>query len=228
MRLLKFLSLSVAMSRNQAGFFIKKGRVSVDDEVITDPHFEVHDTHAVTFDKKPITIASHQYVVLYKPASYLCATKDNDYPSALNLINTISTDSYYYFANMLGPESTGLVILSNDVRWTRRIKSKVYKAEKIYHLRLSQKITHDQVQRYKEKVATLSGDNTLPITHLDHVDQNSLVLTTVQGDCHDIKQSFADAGHPIETICLQQIGKLGLGELTEGDCLELNADHIRI
>ena len=40
MRLIKYLTLAVAMSRNQAGYFIRKKRVSVDGKIISDPDNE--------------------------------------------------------------------------------------------------------------------------------------------------------------------------------------------
>ncbi|MEM7501174.1 MAG: S4 domain-containing protein [Pseudomonadota bacterium] len=121
-RLSKFLSLAVAMSRNQAKFFIRKGRLSVDGNAITDPEFDVADTSDVVFDGKPISIAAHQYVLMHKPASYSCTTKSTEYPSVLELLNDRPEDRYYYFANVLAPEATGLVLFSDDARWTSRIK----------------------------------------------------------------------------------------------------------
>ena len=40
MRLVKYLTLAIPMSRNQAKFFIKRGRVTTDGKVQTDPDFE--------------------------------------------------------------------------------------------------------------------------------------------------------------------------------------------
>ncbi|MEM1176696.1 MAG: S4 domain-containing protein, partial [Pseudomonadota bacterium] len=117
MRLNVFLSLSVAMSRNQAKFFIQKGRLYVDGNVVTDPYFEVPDDSLVTFDGKPISIASHRYIVLHKPPAYTCTTRDSTLPSVLSLLQDRKDDDYFYFANVLGPEQTGLVLLSNDARW---------------------------------------------------------------------------------------------------------------
>ena len=47
------------MSRNQAGYFIRKKRVSVDGKIISDPDFEILDSNRITFDGKPISIIEH-------------------------------------------------------------------------------------------------------------------------------------------------------------------------
>ena len=86
MRLTQFLTLSVAMSRNQAKYSIRKGRTCVDGEVIIDPNFEVFDHNNVTFDSNPISIVKYQYFMLNKPASFTCATVDSEQKSVLDLI----------------------------------------------------------------------------------------------------------------------------------------------
>jgi len=109
MRLSKFLSLSVAMSRNQAKFFIRKGRLSVDGTVVTDPEFDLVESNRVVFDGKPIAMAGFQYIVLHKPLSYACVAKGSEPPSVLTLLNADSDERYFYYANVLGPDATGLV-----------------------------------------------------------------------------------------------------------------------
>ena len=87
MRLSKFLTLSVAMSRNQAKFFIRKGRVSVDGKVVTDPNSDLANDSHVIFDGKRISIVGYKYIVLHKPRSYVCAIGDTEFASALELID---------------------------------------------------------------------------------------------------------------------------------------------
>ncbi|MEM9173285.1 MAG: S4 domain-containing protein [Pseudomonadota bacterium] len=118
MRASKFLSICVAMSRNQAKFFIRKGRLAVNGEVITDPYFELPDDCEVHFDGKPISITDYRYVVLHKPMAFVCATRSAEHASVFELIPDWPDDHYGYFANVLAPEQSGLVLLSDDAPWT--------------------------------------------------------------------------------------------------------------
>ena len=220
MRLSKFLSLSVAMSRNQAKFFIRKGRISVDGNVIADPNFELAETSHTIFDGKPISIVAYQYVLVYKPASYVCKAKDKEYTSVLELLENRS-ENRYYFANFLGPELTGLVVLSDDARWTNRMQRKLLKKSCNYQATFKNIINEDQLRRINEALSETSENQIDLIIDVRKQDGKTLLLSMKQSHIQDVLDIFSSMGLTIETLHLQQLGRLSLGDLKEGDYLEL-------
>jgi len=224
MRLSKFLSLSVAMSRNQAKFFIRKGRVSVDGNVIADPNFELADTSHTSFDGKPISIVAYQYVLLHKPASYVCKAKDKEYTSVLELLENRS-ENRYYFANVLGPELTGLVVLSDDARWTNRMQRKLLKKPCNYQATLGKIISEDQLRRINETLLETSENQIGLIIDIQKQDGKTLLLSMKRNHIQDILDIFSSMGLSIETLRLQQLGRLSLGDLKEGGYLELTENE---
>ena len=228
MRLSKFLSLSVAMSRNQAKFFIGKGRVSVDSKLIIDPNFEIADTSRVVFDGKPVCISAHHYFLLHKPASYVCALEHAEYPSVLNLVKNRSKDHYYYFANVLAPELTGLVLLSDDARWTNRMKRKLLKKPCVYHVRSREGFSEDQFQQIKSAWLSPTEIQTGSIVNIQKQDEKTVLLNTNQPQVENIKDMFSLVDLPIERLHLHQLGRLSLGDLIEGDYLELPENKIKV
>ena len=228
MRLSKFLSLSVAMSRNQAKFFIRKGRVSVGGNVIVDPNFELSDTSHVIFDGKPISITTHQYVLLHKPASYVCAANDTEYTSVLKLLKSRSEDRYYYFANVLAPESTGIVLLSDDARWTSRMKRKLLKKPCVYQARSKKIVSEDQLRQIREVWSAPLENQTSSIVDIQQQDEKTLLLSTTQTRLKEIMDIFSSLDLVIESLKLQQLGRLSLGDLIEGGYLELTENEIKV
>lgn len=228
MRLSKFLSLSVAMSRNQAKFFIRKGRLSVDGNVITDPYFELADASHVVFDGNPISIAEYRYILLHKPASYACTTKDTEHTSVLELLKNRSEDRYYYFANVLGPELTGLVLLSDDARWTNRMKRRLLKKPRVYQARAKEVVSEDQLQQIKNALPAPSENQIGPVIDIQKQAEKTLLLRTANVEIQRIMDAFSSVDLAIETLHLQQIGSLSLGDLSEGDFLELTEDEIKV
>ena len=224
MRLSKFLSLSVAMSRNQAKFFIRKGRVSVDGNVIADPNFELADTSHTVFDGKPISIVAYQYVLLHKPASYVCKAKDKEYASVLELLGNRS-ENRYYFANVLGPELTGLVVLSDDARWTNRMQRKLLKKPCNYQATFKKIISEDQLRRINEALVETSGNQIGLIIDIQKQDGKTLLLSMKRNYIQDILDIFSFMGLSIKTLHLQQLGRLSLGDLKEGGYLELSENE---
>ena len=216
------------MSRNQAKFFIRKGRLSVDGNVITDPEFDVGEASVVVFDGKPISIAAHQYVLLHKPASYSCTTKSTEYPSVLELLKNRQEDRYYYFANVLAPAATGIVLLSDDARWTSRIKRRLLKKPRVYQIRTKQPFKENQLEQLKGKWPSTSEDKNSSALDIQVRDQQMLQIKTNNVGMQTIMEVFASADLAIEMARLQQLGRLDLGELNVGDYLELTEGQVKI
>ena len=228
MRLSKFLSLSIAMSRNQAKFFIKKGRVSVDSCVVTDPNFELEEETRVIFDGKPIGILNYQYFLLHKPASYVCVAKHSQYVSVLSLIKAINQNRYYYFANELGPELTGLVLLSDDARWTNRMKRKLLKKPCVYHARTQERYSEGQFERLRNAWLGMSDSQNESIIDVEKLDERTLMIRTNYPLVQKIKEIFSRLDLPLATLHLQQLGRLSLDDLAEGDYLKLTENEVKV
>ena len=228
MRLVKFLTLCVAMSRNQGKFFIRKGRVSVDGKVTTDPDFELSDGNKVFYDGKHIAIKENQYIVLNKPPHYACINEDKEYPSVLNLIKDQAIDRTYYFANTLGPLETGLVLLSNDIRWTSRLNLRLQKKSCIYHIISENDINEDHIKNLREIWLASSGNKMPKSFDIQKQNKNTLLIRTSQARSAEIMAALSSTNLTIKQLQLQQLGKMGIGELAEGDYVQAKENEVQI
>ncbi len=228
MRLVKFLTLCVAMSRNQGKFFIRKGRVSVDGKVTTDPDFELLDGSRVLYDGKHIAIKENQYIVLNKPPYYACLNEDKEYPSVLNLIKDQAIDRTYYFANTLGPLETGLVLLSNDIRWTSRLNLRLQKKSCIYHIISENDINEDHIKNLREIWLASSGNKMPKSFDIQKQNKNTLLIRTSQARSAEIMAALSSTNVTIKQLQLQQLGKMGIGELAEGDYVQAKENEVQI
>ena len=228
MRLVKFLTLCVAMSRNQGKFFIRKGRVSVDGKVTTDPDFELLDGSRVFYDGKHIAIKENQYIVLNKPPHYACINEDKEYPSVLNLIKDQAIDRTYYFANTLGPLETGLVLLSNDIRWTSRLNLRLQKKSCIYHIISENDINEDHIKNLREIWLASSGNKMPKSFDIQKQNKNTLLIRTSQARSAEIMAALSSTKLTIKQLQLQQLGKMGIGELAEGDYVQAKENEVQI
>lgn len=232
MRLSKYLSLSVAMSRNQASFFIRKGRLSVDGSVITDPQFELADDSHVVFDGNPISIAAYQYIVLHKPAAYACAstskTTEAEPPSVIELLKRQSEERYYHFANSLAPGHTGLVLFSDDVRWTNRLQRRLQKKQRVYQAQTNIGIDDHVLQRIQQAFRASSQDMVGVESDIQQTGSHTLMLSTQNMSSRKIIDVFASSDVGVDRLHLQQLGRLSLGDLGEGDYFALAEDEIKV
>ncbi len=228
MRLSRFLSLSVAISRNQARFFIGKGRVCVDARVITDPNFEVSGISQVIFDGNRVAIVPHRYIILNKPASYICEAKNPGSNSVLDLLKHRFEAQYYHFANVLGPQLTGLVLLSDDARWTNRMKLKMLKKVRVYKIRLKNIVADSQLERIRKALSADPQNKLSSVIYINKQTEKTISLKTDNARVTEILNLFDSEDLRVELFHLEQIGRLSLGNLKAGDYLELIEGEIKV
>lgn len=228
MRLVKFLTLCVAMSRNQGKFFIRKGRVSVDGKVTTDPDFKILDSSKVLFDGKHISIMDHNYFLLNKPVFFACDTEDKDYPSVLNLIKDQARDRSYYFANTLEPEVTGLLLLSDDIRWTSRLNLRLRKKRCIYQVISANVISENHIQNLRQTWLASSADKISETIDIQKKNERTLLIRINQARSAEIMGALSDVNLAIETLQLQQLGRMSINDIEEGDYLKLTENEIQV
>lgn len=228
MRLTQFLTLAVAMSRNQAKYSIRKGRTCVDGNVIIDPNFEVFDHNNVTFDSNPISIMKYQYFMLHKPASFTCTTVDSEEKSVLNLIKKRSNEKNYYLGNILSDDVTGLVLISDNARWVNRTKLKTLEKISIYQLKIKEIVTDDEVLKIKEAFLTSGKRQMGSEIDIQKKDEQTLILSIKHFSLTDLIDICTSLDIHIANKHLQQVGALGLGDLKTGDYLELTEKDIRL
>ena len=228
MRLSKFLTLSVAMSRNQAKYCIRKGRVFVAGQLVTDPDCEISETSDATFDGNPISIVSYQYFMLNKPVSFVCTTTESESNSVLNLIRNQSKEKKYYLANILRTELSGLVLISDNARWVNRTKLKMLEKKSVYRLESKRHVSDEEVLEIKKAWLTSEKKQSGSTIDIQKKDAQTLILSIKQLRVTDLLEICSSLNIPIEKIHLKQVGRLDLGDLETGGYLELTEKDIRL
>ena len=210
------------MTRNQAKFFIRKGRTSVDGKIVTDPDFELSQTSEVCYDGKPINICQFKYIMLNKPISYSCVSNDDKYPSVLNLLPDELRKYNFQFVNILEPNYSGLVLVSDDIRWSSRIYKKVQMKKFIYEVSLNECFDEHIVEQIEE--AYLSSSNRVDDEkiEIEKNSENSFILKISINQLHEMIRVFSNINLEIKNLKLNQIGRLCLGNVEKGEYIELS------
>ena len=136
MRLDRFLANLPCFNRQQVRLLLVERRVRVDGEAVSDPRHEVRIFSRVEVDQEVIQ-AGHpaRYFMLHKPAGCVSATRDPQHRTVLDLIDEPDKDDLH-IAGRLDFNTTGLLILTNDGQWSRRLTQPQTKLPKVYYLSL--------------------------------------------------------------------------------------------
>ncbi|MCC5853489.1 MAG: 16S rRNA pseudouridine(516) synthase, partial [Alkalimonas sp.] len=92
MRLDKFISNCTGLTRSQATKVIRQGRVEVHGEPCKQAATQLKEDAVVTLDDERLTLTGPRYLVLHKPAGYVCSSDDPEHPTVMMLLDEPALD----------------------------------------------------------------------------------------------------------------------------------------
>ncbi|AHF74377.1 Ribosomal small subunit pseudouridine synthase A [Candidatus Sodalis pierantonius str. SOPE] len=227
MRLDKFLSQQLGISRALVARELRAKRVTVDDEVIRQGAFQLLPEHQVRFDGNVLQqILTARYFMLHKPQGYVCSTDDPDHPTLLYFIDEPVPDKLHV-AGRLDIDTTGLVLLTDDGQWSHRLTSPRHHCEKDYLVTLEQPLATETAERFAAGIM-LRGEN-LPTrpARLEALSPQRVRLTLREGRYHQVKRMFAALGNRVIALHRERIGAIVLdAHLQPGEYRALTAEEI--
>lgn len=226
LRLDRFLSHSTGLSRAQVRKLLKAGAVGVDGSPCSAATQSVTAASRITLDGELLEWPRARYVMLHKPAGYVCSAEDASHPLVTSLIDAPWADGLHS-AGRLDVDTTGLLLLTNDGAWSHRLTSPRSHCSKCYLAGLKHPLADDTVQRFAEGLQLHGEDKpTLP-AQLEVLDSRLARVTLHEGRYHQVKRMFAACSNRVETLHRERIGGIVLdAALAPGQWRELTPDEI--
>lgn len=213
MRLDKFICKSTELTRTEAKKLLKRGEVRVNGEIVKNPAFQVHENNDMTLDGQPLIARESRYIMLNKPMDFICSNVDEVYPSVLHLLE-IDKAFDLHIAGRLDADTTGLILITDDGRWSHNIISPKKDCAKTYRVWLRDDINSEQQQTLIEQFQQgiqLHGEKQLTKPALlNIIGPDQVLLTITEGKYHQVKRMFAAVGNKVVGLHREQIGKIKL------------------
>lgn len=227
MRLDKFICKSTELTKIEAIQHIHAGKITVNNEVIIDESSQVHENNSITLNGLLLKPRPFRYILMHKTADTICSNADGDYPSLFNVLESdpdIERVSELHIAGRLDVDTTGLVLITDDGRWTYNLTRPEKKCTKTYRVNLSYEIPKDKVDMLVEKFQKgiqLQGEQQLTLPALLEVipiktnEDQEVLLTITEGKYHQVKRMFSAIGNRVRTLHREKIGEIQL-DVEEG------------
>lgn len=163
MRLDKFICKSTELTRNEAKKLLKSGEVRVNGEVAKNAAMQVHENNHITIDDKVLTARTSRYFMLHKVVDSICSNVDEVYPSVLHFLE-VDKAFDLHIAGRLDADTTGLVLITDDGRWSHNVISPKKECRKTYRVWLKNALSADKaadvIEQFKQGVQ-LQGESSL-------------------------------------------------------------------
>ena len=227
MKLSRILSNQNGISRKQANALIAAGRVSVNDQICRTPACEVNRFSTVRLDNELIQAGeAEHYLMLNKPAGYLSATVDDNHQTVLDLLAP-ELRRHLHIAGRLDRSSTGLLILTSNGHWSRKLTEPAIKIPKVYRVTTAYPIGPDTEEQFARGIwFEFEGLTTSP-AQIDHLGEREARVTIYEGRYHQIKRMFHAVGNRVTALHRERMGEIELDwRLGPGDYRPLTGDEI--
>lgn len=229
MRLDKYIANSSDFSRKQVKLAIKQGSVSINHELAKDAGQHIGDNDVVCINGARLSAPSARYIMLNKPQGYICATKDKQHSTVIDLLIDETNTDKLHIAGRLDIDTTGLVLITDDGKWTHNIISPRKQCPKRYYVE-TQKPISETTFKYFERGIMLSGESKrCQPAKLELIEADSCILTIFEGKFHQVKRMFEAVDNSVTALHRLSISAIELDrDLAPGDYRPLTQTEIDI
>lgn len=229
-RLDKFLADMQVGTRSQVKDYIRKGNITVNDEIIKKPEFKIDENiDMITYMGKKINYSKYQYYMLHKPAGVVTATKDNIDKTVMDLFSA-EVRKDLFPVGRLDKDTEGLLLITNDGELSHNLLSPKKHVSKTYYVECDGAISDDKINKLQEGLDIGDDKLTLPAKVKlisNEISTYKLELTIVEGRFHQVKRMIKAIGGEVTYLKRISMGPLVLDEkLEKGSYRELTSDEI--
>ncbi|MBQ0719985.1 MAG: pseudouridine synthase [Gammaproteobacteria bacterium] len=213
MRLDKFVCKSTNLSRAKAVEYIRAGKVVVNAVAVLLESVQVHENNIITLNAQLLKPREFRYLMLHKPVNTICSNVDEAYPSLFSALDIERSDELHV-AGRLDADTTGLVLVTDDGRWSFDIIRPLKHCKKVYRVGLSQTIEAMQIIDLTAQFTAglqLQGEGVLTRpAQLQILSPKEVLLTITEGKFHQVKRMFASIGKRVVSLHREKIGEVSL------------------
>ncbi|QIK69409.1 rRNA pseudouridine synthase [Erysipelothrix sp. HDW6C] len=226
MRLDKFLAHNGYGTRKDTKTLIKKKLVSVNDNIVSDSGYILNpDNDRVTVDGELIEYVENVYLMMNKPAGYICSHDAVEYPSVLELIDTYRSD--LFFVGRLDADTEGLLLITNDGHFSHAIAHGKRNIHKQYLVHLEKPFDKRFISELLEGIPL--DDTILKPATVEMIDDNKILLTIAEGKYHQVKRMMHHCENEVIYLKRVKIGSLNLDpSLKLGAYRDLTEEEINL
>ena len=224
MRLDKFISERTEYSRSQIKQLAAGGKITVNGSVSKKSDTKIDpENDVVEVCGEAVRTEKYRYILLNKPAGYVCSTEENDGKTVLELVPPEMRTKGLFPAGRLDKDSLGALLITDDGELAHRMLSPKSHIPKIYIVKLARPFENNYIDQFKNNMLLSNGETCMPalVRPVENCEKLAFIQLN-EGKYHQVKRMFAACGNHVEQLMRIALGGLVLPEkLAIGECMEL-------
>jgi len=209
MRLDRFLTRRGTHPCKEVARLLAGGRVTVDGTAETSGLRRIDRFSRIELDGEILQKHDAIYLMLHKPADWLSATTDPEHPTVIELIDHPLRNTLH-LAGRLDRASTGLLLLTNDGRWSKLVTEPDEEISKTYRITTRDPISAETAAVFEQGIYFAYEDLTTRPAQLEIITPHEALLRIHEGRYHQVKRMFHAVGNQVLSLHRESIGQLKL------------------
>ncbi|RYJ62039.1 pseudouridine synthase [Pseudomonas songnenensis] len=225
MRLDRYLANRARVSRQDVRRLVAEGRVMVNGEVNRTLDREIRVFDRIELDGESLQVGkAARYLMLHKPAGCVSATQDTAHRTVLDLIDEPDKQDLH-IAGRLDFNTTGLMLLTNDGQWSRRLTQPTSLQGKVYLVETEDEIDPACVEAFARGMYFRFENLTTLPAELVILGSTKARLTLHEGRYHQVKRMFGRFNNKVTALHRESMGPLMLDPALEPGRYRSLTDH---
>ncbi|MDQ2664673.1 MAG: rRNA pseudouridine synthase [Gemmatimonadota bacterium] len=220
-------------SRAEGVRLVEAGRVRVNGRVARETSARISpERDLIEIDGVPIVRAERVYLALNKPRG-LVTTRDDPQRRA-TIYQCLEGAALPFVAPVgrLDKASEGLLLLTNDSRWSSKLLDPASHVEKVYHVQVKALIDEETIVRIAAGVRENTSGERLDVVRVSLLRVGSrssawVEIVLDEGKNRHIRRLLSELGIEVLRLIRISIGSLVLGTLPKGEWRMLTADEMQ-
>ncbi|MCL1077812.1 pseudouridine synthase [Parashewanella spongiae] len=213
-RLDRFLCKKLNLPQKSVRILLINNRVKVDRKVTTSLDLQIDEFNHIQFDDNVLQDKTAIYLMMNKPVGVVSATKDAEHSTVIDLL-THSQKNELHIAGRLDLNSSGLILLTNDSRWSKGLMSPENKVDKVYRVTLADPISSKYIEGFRKGFYFEYENVTTKPAALEIIGEREAIVTLSEGKYHQIKRMFGRYRNAVVGLHRLSIGGLYLDRTLE-------------
>ncbi|WP_417222941.1 pseudouridine synthase [Amphritea sp.] len=228
MQLDRFIQLNTPYSRSRVKRLLAEGRVRVAGDTVTDGRLSVDRFVRIELDDQLLQECQGYYLMLHKPAGVVSATTHPEHQTVIDLLPPALRPGLH-LAGRLDLKTTGLMLLTNDGNWSRRITQPTSKITKVYRVTTQDAVAANTAEVFRQGIYFGYEDITTQPAEFERLDSHHSRLTLYEGRYHQVKRMFGYFDNEVTELHREKVGDLNLDpSLLPGEFRALTAAEIAL
>lgn len=153
MRLDRFLANSGIGTRKEVKEILKKRKIKVNNDIITDGSIRINKNEDTVYYKGELVLYKpFVYIMMNKPDGVISATEDREHKTVIDLLGEEYRTYSIFPVGRLDIDTEGLLILTNDGRLAHNLLSPNKHVDKKYYVELRDPVMEEDIEKLENGI----------------------------------------------------------------------------